>query len=571
MKKFLSFALAIITCLSMFTLVACNKGDGGEGTQQPAGNISVADLANYYIIRADVDSLADCAIKLEAAIKEKLSVDIAGLRTDFVIEGNDKYSVKEFEILIGETNRQESIDFATEVKSGEYGYAVKGNKIVILGKPVENNALAVEKFITDVITSHEAGNDKFIAKDAKFIQKIEYKFDSITINGIDINEFDIVYKNTHGANEEALARNLQELFAKLVGANVNVVPNTATSAKANQIVVNGSKALTSEMKAEKENLAKDTNMFQNGLIVSGGNIVWLYGDNVTTLKAAFDSLVNMINTSDNGSISVSSGACEPVTESIKVMSFNVFVGTKGPNDDNVMTGGAAQRRIGVINTIRNNMPDVLGVQEASNIWITYLNAALKEDYAYVGTGREPHLTGSSANEGCQIFYNKSKFNVIDTKTYWLSDTPEEFSKFPESEYTRVVTYAIFERKSDGFRFMHVNTHLDFAKAQNKQIEKMFELINAVEFDGLMVFTGDFNLNSSSQGYKMMQNAGYIDSFNLAQKSTEESASGMIDFCFARADGSVVAEHCVVRETFNGLYPSDHRAVYAVIIPYVRKD
>ena len=107
--------------------------------------------------------------------------------------------------------------------------------------------------------------------------------------------------------------------------------------------------------------------------------------------------------------------------------------------------------------------------------------------------------------------------------------------------------------------------------QKKQITKMLELVDAVGFDGMKVFTGDFNLNSSKPGYKMMQNAGYIDSFNLAQKSTEENAAGMIDFCFARADGSVVAEHCVVREMFDGLYPSDHRAVYSVIIPYVRKD
>ena len=575
MKRFLSFALAVIVCLSVVSLVACNNGDnGGNGGQQPAaGTIKVADLVNYYIVRADVDSLTASAIALEKAIKEKIATEIAGVRTDFILEGNDKYSVKEFEILIGETNRQESIEFAAEIKQGEYGYAVKGDKIVIIGKPVENNALAVEKFITDIITPYEAGNENFISKDAKFIQTIEYKFNGLTINGIDISEFDIVYKNTHGASEEIFARQIQDMFAKLTGVNVNVLPNTSTSAKANQIVINNGKAITSEMKAEKEELAKTTNLLKNGVVISGGNVIWFYGDNISALKAAVDNFINMVDTSDSGEFTITSGVYEPMSDPIKVMSFNVYVGTKYDSTDDIIDGGPAQRRSAVISTILSAAPDVFGVQEASNIWITYLNAALKETYGYVGTGREPTNKGSSANEGCQIFYNKEKYTVIDTNTYWLSETPDVYSRFEGSEYPRIVTYAIFERKSDGFRFMHVNTHLDFStEVQKKQINKMMELVEAVGFDGLTVYTGDFNMNSSSQGYTLMNNYGCINSFDLAQISTETSAAGMIDFCFVQTvNPDVVSEHVVVRETFNGLYPSDHRAVYSIILPSIKKD
>ncbi len=546
---------------------------GGDVEDEPITNdILVSALSEYYLIRADITDTIDCAVKLNETLSDKLSVNTKGIKTDFVIEGSDDYAVREFEIIIGETNREESINFAATLKNGEYGYTVVGKKIVILGKPASNNALAVDKFITDIIDAHRSDSDIFVFENTQFVNKLVFPFDGITINGTDISEFDIVYKNTHGANEEKLANDIKNTVAKLAGIELNTVAYRSTNVKPKQIVVYDSKSLSNAMKEEKETLlASAEDMNKNGIVIVDENTVWLYGYTIVGVKAAVDNFIEMINDSTKGNVTVTAGVYDEVVESIKVMSFNVYVGTKGANSEGIMTGGPAQRQQYVITTIRNQMPDVLGVQEASNIWISFLSKGLKANgYKYVGTGREPHLTGQSANEGCQIFYNADKYDVIETNTYWLSDTPDVFSKYSESEYTRIVTYAIFERKSDGFRFMHVNTHLDFAKAQNKQIAKMFDLINAVDFDGLTVFTGDFNMTSSSTGYDMMYEEGCYNSYDLAQISTEGSASGFIDFCFVRPDNEIVSEHAFVKETFGGLFPSDHRAVYAVILPSILK-
>ena len=613
MKKFLSIVLAMILCLSV--LASCNQdtGDnadktpesgesstpmGGEsmapeteessseetnGETSPESNsegntnepeskaVLVSALSEYYIIRTDISSTVASATKLNNAIADKLSVNTKGIKTDFIVEGNDDYTIHDFEIIIGETNREESVNFAATLKNGEYGYAVVGKKIVILGKPAENNALAVDKFIADVVDSHDAESEVFAFENTQFVHKLTYAFDGITINGTDIAEFDIVYRNTHGANEEKLANDIKNTVAKLTGIELKTVSYKSSGIKDKQIVIYDSKSLSSAMKAERDTLlASAEDMNKNGIVVVDENIVWLYGYNLVGVKSAVDNFIEMINDSTKGNVTVTSGVHDEVVESIKVMSFNVFVGTKGANTEGIMTGGPAQRQQHVITTIRNQMPDVLGVQEASNVWISFLDKGLKYNgYKYVGTGREPHLTAQSANEGCQIFYNADKYNVLETNTYWLSDTPDTFSKYPESDYTRIVTYAIFERKSDGFQFMHVNTHLDWG-ALTKQINKMFELIDAVDFDGLTVFTGDFNMNSSSAGYSLMYDNGCHDSYDFAQISSEGTTSGLIDFCFIKPDNEIVTEHCVVKEQFGGLFPSDHRAVYTVIIPSVTK-
>ena len=70
-----------------------------------------------------------------------------------------------------------------------------------------------------------------------------------------------------------------------------------------------------------------------------------------------------------------------------------------------------------------------------------------------------------------IFYRTDKFDLIESGTKWLSPTPDEpcsyyVYKDPDTGVTyranfpRIMTYAVLERKTDGARFIYVNTHLD---------------------------------------------------------------------------------------------------------------
>src|SRR5689334_7105606 len=84
--------------------------------------------------------------------------------------------------------------------------------------------------------------------------------------------------------------------------------------------------------------------------------------------------------------------------------------------------------------------DVLGVQEALHDQMMDLQARLPR-YKYVGGGRDD---GKEKGEYSAIFYDTSKLQLLQTKTFWLSETPEvPGSKGWDAAITRVVTWAKF--------------------------------------------------------------------------------------------------------------------------------
>ena len=592
-KKIFSLLLAAIMCLSIFALVACDNGSvGGNESEsesesditpeQTETKIPVASLAEYYIVRPDIqnENLLNAVKDFNKTISEKLSVNTRGITTDFILEGNDLYKEHEYEIVIGSTNREVSASFAEELKYKEYGYAVVGTKIVIAGISVEDTVLAIEKFVADVIDTYEAGSADIVLANDKYICKAEFKFDTLSINGVDISEYDIVYKKTKKLSENEVADALQDSLGRLCGVKIKtVLMNTTSALKEKQIVISDAASLTDAIKAKKDALLEGVNTDEKAIILADENVVWLYGDNVAALLGSMENLLALFNNSADGSITLETGLYDIANTAIKFMSYNVLVGS----DMDQGFGPVAERKSGVVKTILTYAPDVFGVQEASNEWMAVLKQELtKYSYASVGVGRDTFNNNpgtKSTGEHCAIFYNSDKYNLIESNTYWLSDTPNKCSKYPESDYIRIFTYAILERKSDGFRFMHVNTHLDFNSAlQIKQVNKLLELVDAVGFDGLTFATGDFNMNINASAYQLLLDAGFVNAFDLANVTSERKIDGMIDFCFVRngRSNSIVEYHHVANDDSDRLYnvdmfPSDHQAVIATVVPVIKEN
>jgi len=71
----------------------------------------------------------------------------------------------------------------------------------------------------------------------------------------------------------------------------------------------------------------------------------------------------------------------PVADTLKAMSFNVWVSSP-----------TAERKLSVLQTILNYMPDTFGVQEASSTWMSYLINQLGDIYAHVGKSSKELLS-----------------------------------------------------------------------------------------------------------------------------------------------------------------------------------
>lgn len=244
------------------------------------------------------------------------------------------------------------------------------------------------------------------------------------------------------------------------------------------------------------------------------------------------------------------------SNSLTSMSFNVYVGAPPP-----------QREISVLQTILSCSPDTLGVQEASPSWMEFFEKNLNHIYGYVGEGRD----GLSNGEYNAIFYKKDRFELIESGTKWLSDTPDTVSKFPESCLFRIFTYAILSEKASGIKFLVINTHLDHIgpAPRNRQAPVILDFIKKHP-SYPVVFTGDLNDTPESEIFKVI--SGRLTSAASLVPDAEEihtfhnygAADVTLDYIFVSPEGINVSDYRVITDEANGMLPSDH---YPVLIEY----
>ena len=130
-----------------------------------------------------------------------------------------------------------------------------------------------------------------------------------------------------------------------------------------------------------------------------------------------------------------------------------------------------------------------------------------------------------------------------------------------------MTYAVLERKSDGARFIHVNTHLATdAASRHKQIEVLLAMAGTIleKYGDLPIyFTGDFNMTKVDAGYASMLNWMLEDTRYMIEPVNELPTCGkyIIDFCFVSKGDFTVQKF----DVGYGLEGSDHNLVYTELV------
>ncbi len=261
------------------------------------------------------------------------------------------------------------------------------------------------------------------------------------------------------------------------------------------------------------------------------------------------------------------GAARAETQ-LRVMSFNVRYG-----DAFDLGNMWKQRKEIVVDTIRSQEPDILGVQECLDYQTDYIDNALP-GYHWFGVGREPDGGG----EMMAVFYRKDKLDPIETGNFWLSEKPgEPGSKSWKTHCSRMVTWARFRHRGTKRFFYFFNTHFDHG---SKEARRQSALLLANRAGGIAndepaIITGDFNAKGQrSEPWTTMELHGFEDAW-LAAKETagppvtfggfkpppRDADEARIDWVLVR--GPIQVDRC---ETllFNrdGRYPSDHYPIVA---------
>ena len=274
---------------------------------------------------------------------------------------------------------------------------------------------------------------------------------------------------------------------------------------------------------------------------------------------------------------------------LRVLSFNVRYSQVGASEaatENNWADAKYPRRERAIRVIRENSPDVLGVQEARELQVNDLRKALPE-YAFYGVGRDD---GKTAGEFSGIFYRKDRFTKNDSGSFWLSATPET----PGTSFAlavdgcpRIASWVRLSDNKSNREFVFLNMHWDHISpdAREKSAALVRERLAKIAPDLPAIITGDLNSTERTPAFQILVGANggagrnLGDSFReLHPKRSPDEASfdgwkgtrkgSRIDFILHSNEFAPVAA-AIVRTSYDGHWPSDHYPVTATL-KYDRK-
>jgi len=132
--------------------------------------IEVNDMDKYSIVRANNASgtVKNLSTSLAKSLELKWNCELKA-KPDTLLEGVPQYSESPYEILIGKTNRKESVEFLEKLGKYDYGYTVTNKKIVIGGKTDAAVEKSIELFMNNIIDKKGFNGEFYMEKGDELI------------------------------------------------------------------------------------------------------------------------------------------------------------------------------------------------------------------------------------------------------------------------------------------------------------------------------------------------------------------------------------------------------------------
>ena len=234
----------------------------------------------------------------------------------------------------------------------------------------------------------------------------------------------------------------------------------------------------------------------------------------------------------------------------------------------------AARKATVMNTIFKYLPDVIGFQELRLNQKLFVEKNLPL-YQYIGRPRSPDYTDESNG----ILFNKQKFLLMDSGTFWLTETPNQVSKYESVYHYRICTWIkVFSYKFKDIIYFF-NTHLEDGHlfiTFLQEVNLLKRIKEITKNEGNVFVFGDFNGNDNSVWIQDVFKEGYKSFSDYFQdfRNTYHNFSGIynnpkwkVDHLFYQNFGNsnkhfVPLFYDVLTQKEDGKFPSDHFPLYA---------
>lgn len=471
---------------------------------------------------------------LEANIRKNAEGAII-LKSDHLTEHD---SPSPYEILIGKTNRPESVWAAEYLREKDYLIRFTEGKLTVIGGSDEATAQAIRHF--NALFFKKKQSDFILRKDFTLHVKEKYPLDTLSIFGYDQYGIGILYD----ASTEQDARALQSGVRRLTGYTLPLYTKEADRPAFTLAVTSEDRALSANREA---------------LTLSHGDSA-VRSERINALLAKLECEKEIHDTDFT-----------PTTtgEELSLLSLNVYRSGYGEN----AIVNRYPRLMAQLS--QNGYPDLLTLQDVSPAWTEQFDKtcegypAMSAYYHVIGIGRN----GDDESAKNLILYRKDKFTLIDSGTFWLSDTWSIPSFSAEGSERANATYALLEVSGSGERFAVINTALDasgeFTAA--KGIAKILRYADTLTCP--VILAGDFQSGRLDEPFLLTTAYRFQDSMAIAEKgdgyrgATTNGAFGedtkfyyQTDFIFTSYGDFAVYHHTVDRRQQNGGYVSNHHAL-----------
>lgn len=161
----------------------------------------------------------------------------------------------------------------------------------------------------------------------------------------------------------------------------------------------------------------------------------------------------------------------------KVMSYNIWYANPDAGENTW-----ENRRDGVANAVIDQKADIVGMQEVLFRQVADLEKLLPE-YSWVGVGRDD---GKQGGEFEPIFFNRERFDLVQSGNFWLSETPDSAGSLGwDAKCIRIATWVQLKDKNSGLEIFVFNTHFDH-EGETARLESAKLLVKKIQNNRSMI-------------------------------------------------------------------------------------
>jgi len=189
---------------------------------------------------------------------------------------------------------------------------------------------------------------------------------------------------------------------------------------------------------------------------------------------------------------------------INVATYNI----RNANAGDVTRGNGWKQRCPVVTQlIQFHDFDIFGSQEVFKSQLDDMLNAMPE-YDYIGVGRDD---GKEKGEYSPVLYKKSKFKLLDSGHFWMSQVTDRPNKGWDAALPRICCWGKFKMKEGGKSFWLFNLHMDHigVVARSESAKLILERIKSMCGKDPVILMGDFNVDQHNEAYLLLNSSGVM--------------------------------------------------------------